>query len=119
MYGSGIKEVNIDYQSGKENVARSPTTESQEAKESELHVAAVQSSTPPDNSHTVADKLPNLQRADPWAKAMMDYLEDGILPSVESSALRIIAQSKNFTVCDGVLYLWREKGRSEKFSQSS
>ena len=45
------------------------------------------------------EELSKLQREDPWAGPMMAYLEEGILPE------DLIAQSRKFTVLDGILYL--------------
>ncbi len=122
VYGSGIREVNIVYRSGKENVvadalSRSPLADTSNNEDFNLSVAAMQSTDRQeditsimgtDRCSTTAPRdgeLSKLQREDPWAGPMIEYIEEGILPEDEHGSMKLVAHSRKFTVLDGILYL--------------
>ena len=119
VYGRGIKEVNVVFRAGKENVAadalsRNPLPEmpTEGLAESETQVATI-SSLPKSTIQEVLqsdpvegapDDLLEAQRKDPEVLEMLNYLEHGELPANDKDAHRIVMQSSAYCLIDKLLY---------------
>ncbi|CAC5403245.1 unnamed protein product [Mytilus coruscus] len=50
-----------------------------------------------------------LQQVDPDFQDMFNYLQNDVLPQSEKVRQKVLAESQDFSVCDGVLYKWFQK----------
>ena len=125
VYGSGVKEVNIIYRSGKTNLSADALSRSPQAPppagsdDNEIQVAAVTShsdketsiqsllqlepgreSNHPNESVSFASE----QRKDPHVKEIIQFLEKGELPHDPTRARKIAVQGPLFTLVDDVLF---------------
>ena len=120
VYGQGIKEVNIVYRAGKDNVAADALSRNplqvvpvEGLAEDETQVAAI-TSLPRSTIHEVLQADPVIkgppndlleaQQKDPEVLEMVEYLEHGKLPDNDKEARRIVIQSSTYCVTDKVLY---------------
>ena len=120
VYGQGIKEVNIVYRTGKDNVAADALSRNplqvvpvEGLAEDETQVAAI-TSLPRSTIHEVLQADPVIegppndlleaQQKDPEVLEMVEYLEHGKLPDNDKEARRIVIQSSTYCVTDKVLY---------------
>ena len=127
VFGSGLRQVDIVYRAGKQNVradalSRNPTGSSQtEPLPIDTQVAAVRSDelsisdllgvAPGEDSlgdfHLEQEKDSELQH-------LRQFLEYGILPAEEKEARKLAAQALSFVIVDNVLYFVDAKGRGRK-----
>ena len=120
VYGQGIKEVNIMYCAGKENVAADALScncleevPTEGLAEDETQVAAI-ISLPRSTIHEVLQSNPvsegpphdllEVQHNDPEILEMIEYLESVKLPDNDKEACRIVIQSSAYCATDKVLY---------------
>ncbi|VDI49285.1 Hypothetical predicted protein [Mytilus galloprovincialis] len=50
-----------------------------------------------------------LQQVDPDFQDMFNYLQNDVLPQSEKVRQKVLAESQDYSVCDGVLYKWFQK----------
>ena len=113
VYGRGIKSLTIVYRAGRENasadaLSRNPlgSPPAQGIGQGETQVSAVTAS---DNQETTPTGQDNLrysaeQLKDSSLKEMVVYLEQDALPDDAETAKKLVAESSQFTLIDGVLY---------------
>ena len=98
-------DLAIAYRPGKRNtkadaLSRYPLEEEEEYTLPFTLVAAVLEEVPAKDG----DPLARRQEADPSLAPMMDYLRAGNLPDEEQTARRLVLESAQYTLLDGVLY---------------
>ena len=133
VYGAGLREVNIVYRAGKENpiadaLSRNPQALAPQegVAEGEVQVARIQGEQEEsDFLHLLQlepdqDQLAELatlaeeQRRDTDLQPLMQYLEKKELPDDPALAQKIVAQSTQFVILDGVLYLVDQRKNTRK-----
>ena len=104
-------DITIKHKSGKCNsnadaLSRCPSDSpvpSNEDQKTESCVAAVQQCAEANSSPHLA-KVSSYQQKDPEMASMLAYLVNGILPEDDKVSRRLVLESKQFEVTDGVLY---------------
>ena len=127
VFGSRVKEVDIVYRSGKENLnadalSRQPhlLAPSEGIAEADVQVATIDSTATPglekcsiqDLLHieprsgvpSPSDNFSVEQRKDPEINRMINYLENGDLPADDKQARTVAAQASLFVIIDDILY---------------
>ena len=129
VYGTGLKDVKIVYRAGRLNssadaLSRSPhgAAPPEGVAESEVQVASLQSDPypEPDTRQQADGEISDLltepprlaeiedfgaeQREDPDVKEIIDFIEQGTLPSDDKKARRIAMQKSMFAVENGMLF---------------
>ena len=131
VHSAGLQEITILYRAGKENpiadaLSRNPQAPAphQGVAEGEVQVARIDG-TPPEGEDDNLTSLLQLeptpeqpkgsvrlaqeQRQDAYLLMLIQYLEEGKLPDDSVQAKKIVAQSNQYVLCDGVLYLMDKK----------
>lgn len=137
VFGSGVKEVDIVYRSGKENLnadalSRRPhlLAPSEGIAEADVQVAMIDSTAvcdlekysirdllhtgPQSEVASTSNSLAVEQRRDPEVSQMISYLENGELPSDDKQARKIAAQAPLFVIVDDILYYLHPKRDDRK-----
>ena len=127
VYGRGVKNLKIQFRSGRENLvadslSRSPTgipPTCGEA-ESEFQVAHIEASSITElleeaPSDVVSEEsLRTEQLKDPFAKRMIHYLENDSLPTDDLQTRKLVGQATQFALLDGILYFIDAKRDSRR-----
>jgi hypothetical protein len=127
VYGYGAKSIEIVYRPGRENggadaLSRTPHLPAplEGIAEGEAQVNAIRGGetisellTAHPTSNRPPDDFGQEQLRDPNLKDLMTYLSDGVLPTEETTAKKVLAQAPQFTVSDDILYILdqRQKDR--------
>ena len=127
LFGSGVKEVDIVYRSGKENLNADALSQqphllapSEGIAEADVQVAMIDSTATPglekcsiqDLLHiepqsgvpSPSDNFSVEQRKDPEINRMINYLENADLPADDKQARTVAAQAPLFVIIDDILY---------------
>lgn len=120
VYRSGKTNLNADALSRspqapapKEGIAQTDVQVSH-VDSSEVSTDALLQAEPERNPLSGVDSLPQEQRKDPALLEIIQFLESGMLPSVEGQARKIALQSPLFVLLDDVLFFVNPKGNQPR-----
>ena len=127
VYGRGIKEIELQFRSGRENVvadslSRCPTGQppAKGEAEDEFQVAQIDSKSISSlleevPSHAIKkDSLLEEQQKDPWVKQMVNHLENGLLPTDDRQVKKLVNQAAHFALVEDILYFIDSKKGNRK-----
>ena len=129
VFGSGVKQVEIRYRPGRENVkadslSRNPVSQPEVQEDMEVQVAHVQT----DSQSQITDLLKMTQppapasicefhleqQKDPKVKELYDYVEKGEVSKDGQQAKKVCGQAMHFAIIDDILYFIDSKQQGRK-----
>ena len=127
VYGKGVKNVQIMYRAGKENVnadalSRSPQASTSGTDDGGVHVAVIDTDSIQSllqKGSVPTDELGEIdfaqeQLKDQRIREMTTFLKDGKLPHDGTQAHKIVAQAPHYSLVSGILYYVDPRKRNYK-----
>ena len=137
VYGSGVRNIQIFYRPGKENMnadilSRTPADKAPDIFQSdEVQIAAIHTTQPAteldirsllSRHHSLTDSANSAptnefalsQQQDPELLKIIRFLTNDLLPDDKTDAKKIVAQAHSFAIVDGVLYFIDVKHNHQK-----